>query len=150
MSRRLREDLTVLIPSLRAYAFCLLLNHTHADISVEEALVELWSQAKGKTMPGLKLRAFQIVRKTCLMRAKIDLIPDTSDGKRTPLDTDFERGFVRLPLPEREALSLGEVFGFRPDEIARICCSDRGTMDRLVDSARLKLEASLQLSPLRY
>lgn len=72
MSRRLREDLTVLIPSLRAYAFCLLLNHTHADIRVEEALVELWSQAKGKTMPGLKLRAFQIVRKTCLMRAKIE------------------------------------------------------------------------------
>lgn len=150
MSRPLRNDLLRLVPSLRAFAFCLMLDHAPADECVHSTLLELWPLVLRKSRRDLRVRAFEVLRSTCLrQRMSTTLVPARVNGKQAPwlAHGSFASAFERLSLPEREAISLTEVWGFRVDQTARICHCDRKTVEDLIISARGKLEETLLPDP---
>ncbi|RFC65798.1 hypothetical protein DY251_15895 [Mesorhizobium denitrificans] len=129
----LKRALLTLLPSLRAYAFCLTLDRWHADALVHSSLVEIWSKHQGERGHALKIAAFSVVRHQFLRQGIVDPISPTLGGQRVPEGEDvFRTRFMRLPRTAREALSLTEVWGFTMGQAAEICGCDQETIGRRV------------------
>lgn len=140
MHRGLKSALLSLLPSLRAYAFCLTSDRSHADELVHSSLIEIWTRHRGVKGLALKMAAFRVVRCQFLREGMADLISSSFGRQRRPRDDDaFETRFTRLPRAAREALSLIEVWGFNAAQAAEICGCDQQTIARRLAMARRDL-----------
>ncbi|MGB3390407.1 MAG: hypothetical protein WBA88_20770 [Pseudaminobacter sp.] len=133
----LKTDLLALIPSLRAFAFCLTQNLSDADDLVHSALIEIWSSQTADRDQNLKTAAFAIVHGRFLqadsasqpwMQSPRSEWFATSDGA-------FAACFRLLPRTVRTAISLIEVWGFDSVQAAEICRCDVETIERRVATA---------------
>ncbi len=143
MRDEMKSDLLSFIPSLRAFAFCLTQDRTRADDILHSSLIEICARHAGKKGLVLKVAAFKTVRRRFLRQAVADPMSMQSFAwQRITGDHDaFRIRFTRLPRTEREAISLIEVWGFRPPQAAEICECDRETINRRVHMARCHLTA---------
>ena len=68
----LKRDLLALIPSFRAFAFCLTQNLSAADDLVHSALIEIWSRQAANRDRDLKAAAFAVVHGRFLRSGVLD------------------------------------------------------------------------------
>jgi RNA polymerase sigma-70 factor (ECF subfamily) len=148
MPSEFRNDLLALVPSLRAFAFCLTQDQSEADDFVYGSLIEIWSKHRFRKGMELRAAAFTVVDRQCRRRnpknPSLAHIPEGSGaGGRERLFALFES----LGRNEREALSLVVVWGFTDDQAARICDIDTRTLGIRVTNAYLRLAHGLTLRP---
>ena len=130
----LKRDLLTLIPSLRAFAFCLTQNLSAADDLVHSALIEIWSRQVTNRDRNLKTAAFAVVHGR-FRQAHIASLPSMLRLRRECLatsDDSFAVCFRLLPRTVRAAISLVEVWGFDTGQAAEICGCDVETIERRV------------------
>ena len=133
----LKSDLLALIPSLRAFAFCLTQNLSDADDLVHSALIEIWSRQAANPDQNLKSAAFAVVHDGFM---QTDLVSQLSMAclrreRFARSDDTFAATFRRLPRTMREAISLVVVCGFDSEQAAEICRCDAETIERRLAKA---------------
>ncbi len=149
-----RDDLTALIPHLRAFSRSLCGNATLADDVAQDALLKAWN-ARDKFKPGSNLKAwtFTILRnqfysiKRRSWRAT-SLEPEVaeqtivanSDPEQSVHLNELRRGLDMLKDDQREALILVGATGLSYEEAAAICDCAVGTIKSRVSRARKALE----------
>ena len=149
-----REDLTALIPHLRAFSRSLCGNATLADDVAQDALLKAWN-ARDKFKPGSNLKAwtFTILRNqfysikrrswraTSLEPevAEQTIIANTDPEQSVHLN-ELRRGLDMLKDDQREALILVGASGLSYEEAAKICDCAVGTIKSRVSRARKSLE----------
>ena len=144
MPSEFRNDLLVLIPSLRAFAFCLTQDQSEADDLVYGSLVEIWSKHRFRKGVELRAAAFTVVDRQCRTRnPKNPSLPHGSEASRAGGRERLFAIFESLAREEREALSLVVVWGFTDDRAARICGIDKRTLGLRVTNAYLQLAHGL-------
>src|ERR1700710_2096035 len=130
-----KQQLTIVIPHLRAFGRSLSGSRDLADDLVQETLMKAWA-ARQRFQAGTNMRAwtFIILRNLYLSqmrRARFkgewdDLVADrilaapASQDRHVELG-DMQRALLHLPQPQREALILVGAGGFAYEEAARIC-----------------------------
>lgn len=136
-----KRDLLSLVPSLRAFAFCLTQDRSRADDLLHSALIGIWSAHKSKRGLALKIAAFNVVYRQFLQGRIADPAPAAPFGKLWPViaEDPFASRFRRLPLSERAAVSLVDAWGFDLDDAAEICGCDRETIRNRTVTARYRL-----------
>ncbi|MGQ0671524.1 MAG: sigma-70 family RNA polymerase sigma factor [Hyphomicrobium sp.] len=148
-----QEQMTALLPNLRAFARSLAGNPDHADDLVQETVVKAWkSQASYTAGTNLKAWLFTILRNAFLSeRRKRKYEVQDEDGEMADqlsvngrqsghMDLlDFKRSFETLPEEQREALILIGAEGFSYEEAASMCGCAVGTIKSRVNRARAKL-----------
>lgn len=141
MRKEIKTDLLSLVPSLRAFAFCLTQDTANADELVHSSLTEIWSIHANKKGVALKIGAFNALRRHFLRQVIVDPVSVQAFAWQwTSGDDDaFKACFERLPRTEREALSLVDAWRIDPSEAADICDCDRETIDRRLRMARSHL-----------
>ena len=149
-----RDDLTALIPHLRAFSRSLCGNATLADDVAQDALLKAWN-ARDKFKPGSNLKAwtFTILRNqfysikrrswraTSLEPevAEQTIIANTDPEQSVHLN-ELRRGLDMLKDDQREALILVGASGLSYEEAAEICDCAVGTIKSRVSRARKALE----------
>lgn len=138
MHKERKPDLLSLVPSLRAFAFCLTQDAANADELVYSSLTEIWTDHADKKAVGLKIGAFNSLRRQFLRRVIVQPVSVRSFAWRCISGDDdaFRTCFERLPRTEREALLLVEAWRFEPSQAAEICDCDRETIDLRLNMAR--------------
>lgn len=150
-----RRDLLSLVPSLRAFSFCLTQDRSRADDLLYSALIEIWSAHGTRRGLALKIAAFNVVHRQFLQSRIADPAPAASVGKPWPFvaEDSFASRFRHLPLSEREAVSLVDAWGFEMEHAAEICGCDRETIRNRAIIARYRLNegpsGSLQTHPIK-
>ncbi len=141
MRKELKTDLLSLVPSLRAFAFCLTQDAANADELVHSSLTEIWSVHADKKGVALKIGAFNALRRHFLRQVIVDPVSAQAFAWQwiSGDDNTFKACFERLPRTEREALSLVDAWRFDPSEAAEICDCDRETIDQRLVMARSHL-----------
>jgi RNA polymerase sigma-70 factor (ECF subfamily) len=158
MDSAFRDDLTAMIPHLRAFARSLTGGDRDlADDLVQETLVKSM-QAEARFEPGTNLRAwlFTILRNTFCSyvgrkRHKVEVHDDdleqlawTAAPQEGRLEAiAFRRAFKRLSTPHREALVLSVIQGHSYESVAAICGCEVGTVKSRVNRARAQLREML-------
>ena len=148
-----REELTALIPHLRAFARSLCGNATLADDVAQDALLKAWN-ARMKYQPGTNLKAwtFTILRnqfysiKRRSWRAT-SLEPEVAEQTIVAVDdveqsvrlNELRKALTALSEDQREALILVGASGLSYDEAAEICGCATGTIKSRVSRARKAL-----------
>ena len=148
-----REELTSLIPHLRAFARSLCGNATLADDVAQDALLKAWN-ARLKYQPGTNLKAwtFTILRnqfysiKRRSWRAT-SLEPEVAEQTIVAVDdaeagvrlNELRKALGALSDDHREALVLVGASGLSYDEAAEICGCATGTIKSRVSRARKAL-----------
>jgi RNA polymerase sigma-70 factor (ECF subfamily) len=146
VSSEFRNDLLTLIPSLRAFAFCLTQDRSQADDLVYTSLIEIWSKHRFGKGTELRVAAFTVVDRQCRRRAqKNPRSPHALERSRAGGMERLLATFESLERDEREALSLVAVWGFTDDQAARVCDIDTRTLGSRVTNAYLRLVRGLQL-----
>ncbi|WP_432265079.1 sigma-70 family RNA polymerase sigma factor [Croceicoccus esteveae] len=155
--REFKQELTAVIPHLRAFARGLCGRPDVADDLVQEALMKAWA-AQERFEPGTSMRAwtFVILRNAYLtdmrrnrFRADYDetvaeRILTAPAGQEGPLHlSDMHRALLTLPPERREALLLVGAGGFSYEEAAEICDCAVGTIKSRVGRARAALNVML-------
>jgi RNA polymerase sigma-70 factor (ECF subfamily) len=146
MPSEFRNELLSLVPSLRAFAFCLTQDHSEADDLAYGSLIEIWSKHRFWKGTELRVAAFTVVDRQC--RRKLPANPVSAHTARASRAEGQERLFAifeSLGRDEREALSLVVVWDFTDDQAARICDIDRRTLGLRVTNAYLRLAHGLPL-----
>lgn len=149
-----KQELTSLIPHLRAFSRSLCGNATLADDVAQDALLKAWN-ARERFIPGSNLKAwtFTILRnqfysiKRRSWRAT-SLEPEVaeqtivanSDAEQSMHLNDLRRGLDMLQDDQREAIILVGASGLSYDEAAEICGCAVGTVKSRVSRARKALE----------
>lgn len=149
-----KQELTALIPHLRAFSRSLCGNATLADDVAQDALLKAWN-ARERFIPGSNLKAwtFTILRnqfysiKRRSWRAT-SLEPEVaeqtivanSDAEQSMHLIDLRRGLDMLKDDQREAIILIGASGLSYDEAAEICGCAVGTIKSRVSRARKALE----------
>lgn len=149
-----RQELTALIPHLRAFSRSLCGNATLADDVAQDALLKAW-KARHKFRPGSNLKAwtFTILRnqfysiKRRSWRAT-SLEPEVAeqtivantDAEQSVHLNELRRGLDMLKDDQREALILVGASGLSYEEAAEICDCAVGTIKSRVSRARKALE----------
>ena len=136
MCSEMKNGLLSLIPSLRAFAFCLTQDRSKADELVHSSLIQIWSSHAGTKSLDPKIVAFHATRRRFLRQGTADSLPAFNLSEE---DDTFTARFAGLPRTEREAISLIEVWGFDPSQAAEICDCDRETINRRINMARRHL-----------
>jgi RNA polymerase sigma factor (sigma-70 family) len=152
-----KQQLTQVIPHLRAFGRSLSGSRDVADDLVQETLLKAWA-ARQRFQAGTNMRAwtFIILRNLYLSqmrRARFkgewdDLVADrllaapASQDRHVEL-TDMQRALLHLPRPQREALILVGAGGFAYEEAAEICEVAVGTIKSRVARGRVALETLL-------
>lgn len=150
-----KQELTALIPHLRAFSRSLCGNATLADDVAQDALLKAWN-ARERFIPGSNLKAwtFTILRnqfysiKRRSWRAT-SLEPEVaeqtivanSDAEQSMHLNDLRRGLDMLQDDQREAIILIGASGLSYEEAAEICGCAVGTVKSRVSRARKALEA---------
>ncbi len=153
-----KQDLTALIPHLRAFARSLCGNATLADDVAQDALLKAWN-ARERFIPGSNLKAwtFTILRnqfysiKRRSWRAT-SLEPEVaeqtivanSDAEQSMHLNDLRRGLDMLQDDQREAIILIGASGLSYEEAAEICDCAVGTIKSRVSRARKALEVIME------
>ncbi len=131
-----KETLLDLVPSLRAFAFCLTQNRAEADDLVYRSLCEIWSRHRFGKYMELKEVAFTVIDRRCRFAPPARSGDHPAEQARTEEPNAFEAAFEALGRTEREALSLVTVWGFTDDEAARICgIGTQALKRRIVDGS---------------
>ncbi len=149
-----RQELTALIPHLRAFSRSLCGNATLADDVAQDALLKAW-KARHKFRPGSNLKAwtFTILRNqfysikrrswraTSLEPevAEQTIVANTDPEQSVHLN-ELRRGLDMLKDDQREALILVGASGLSYEEAAEICDCAVGTIKSRVSRARKALE----------
>jgi len=150
-----KQELTALIPHLRAFSRSLCGNATLADDVAQDALLKAWN-ARERFIPGSNLKAwtFTILRnqfysiKRRSWRAT-SLEPEVaeqtivanSDAEQSMHLNDLRRGLDMLKDDQREAIILIGASGLSYEEAAEVCGCAVGTVKSRVSRARKALEA---------
>jgi RNA polymerase sigma-70 factor, ECF subfamily len=153
----IQQQLTELLPNLRAFAKTLCRNSDQADDLVQETLVKAWKN-RHTFEPGSNLKAwlFTILRNAFLSeRRKRKFEVNDTDGRLAEqigvkpgqgdhMDLlDFAAAFATLPQEQREALILIGAEGFSYEDAAAMCGCAVGTIKSRVNRARSKLTVAL-------
>lgn len=149
-----KQELTALIPHLRAFSRSLCGNATLADDVAQDALLKAWN-ARERFIPGSNMKAwvFTILRnqfysiKRRSWRAT-SLEPEvaeqtiiaSSDAEQSVHLNELRRGLSMLKDSQREAIILVGASGLSYDEAAQISGCAVGTIKSRVSRARKSLE----------
>ena len=153
-----RQELTALIPHLRAFARSLCGNATLADDVVQDALVKAWA-ARLSYKPGTNLKAwtftilrnqFYSIKRRSWRRQSLD--PDIAAQTIVSVETpaaavhlnELRKALDELSDEQREALILVGAGGFSYDEAAEVCGVATGTIKSRVSRARKALALILK------
>jgi RNA polymerase sigma-70 factor (ECF subfamily) len=149
------EQMTALIPSLRAFARGLCRDATFADDLVQEALVRAWS-GRATFTPGSNFRAWMFTilrnhfynvaaRNARMVAADPELVervlvqePTQEQGLALH---DVERAMAQLPAQQREVLLLVAGAGMSYEEAADVAGCNMGTLKSRLNRARLAIRA---------
>jgi RNA polymerase sigma-70 factor (ECF subfamily) len=156
--RAFKQELTDVVPHLRAFARGLCGRPDMADDLVQETLLKAWA-AQDRFEPGTSMRAwtFVILRNAYLtdmrrnrFRGEYDetaaeRILTAPAGQEQPIHlADMHRALLTLPPERREALLLVGAGGFSYEEAAQICGCAVGTIKSRVGRARAALSAMIE------
>lgn len=149
-----RQELTELIPHLRAFARSLCGNATLADDVAQDAMLKAW-KARDKFKPGSNLKAwsftilrnqFYSIKRRSWRATSLDqevaeqTIMASSDQEKVVELNELRRGLDSLKEDQREALILIGASGLSYEEAAEICGCAVGTIKSRVSRARKSLE----------
>ena len=152
-----KQELTDVVPHLRAFARGLCGRADMADDLVQETMLKAWA-ARERFEPGTSMRAwtFVILRNVYLtdMRrnrfrgdydeAVAERILTAPPDQEEPIHlSDMHRALLTLPPERREALLLVGAGGFSYEEAANICDCAVGTIKSRVGRARATLNSML-------
>lgn len=159
-----KQQLTELIPHMRAFSRSLCATATAADDLAQEALLKAWkSREKFEKGTNLKAWVFTIVRnhfysekRRSWRRQPLD--PGVAEATLVASDDPAHRmellalrnALDHLPDDQREALILVGAGGFSYDEAAKICGCAVGTAKSRVSRARKTLAKLLDDPSLSY
>ena len=149
----LQQQLTALLPNLRAFARSLSGNADRADDLVQETLVKAWRSRDGfRDGTNLKAWLFAILRNTYISdirkRRREVADPDgvlagqlsVNGSQNGHVDLqDFVTALAHLPQDQKEALLLIGAEGFSYEEVALMCGCAVGTIKSRVNRARNRL-----------
>ena len=153
-----RQELTALIPHLRAFARSLCGNATLADDVAQDAMLKAW-KARDKFKPGSNLKAwtftilrnqFYSIKRRSWRATSLDqevaeqTIVAKSDQEKVVELNELRRGLDSLKDDQREALILVGASGLSYDEAAEVCGCAVGTIKSRVSRARKELEIIMQ------
>lgn len=150
-----REQLTALIPQIRAFSRSLCDNVAEAEDLAQEALAKAWTYRSSYALgTNLKAWAFMIVRNQfySVKRRSWRSTPlDPALGERTlifdPNPTaalelnELRLALARLPDDQRMALILVTAGGLSYEEVSEICGAPVGTIKSRVSRARDRLSS---------
>jgi RNA polymerase sigma-70 factor, ECF subfamily len=158
-----KDDLVAEIPGLRAFAVSLCGSVTLADDLVQEALLRAWANSD-KFQIGTSLRAwlFTILRNIYYSqyRKRSREVQDSNGvyargiavegDQESHLDlADFRKALAKLPVEQREVLTMVGASGLSYEEAATICGVEIGTIKSRLSRARTKLSELLGLNERR-
>lgn len=150
-----RQELTALIPHLRAFSRSLCGNATLADDVAQDAMLKAW-KSREKFKPGSNLKAwtftilrnqFYSIKRRSWRATSLDqqvaeqTIVAKADQEKVVELNELRRGLDSLKDDQREALILVGASGLSYDEAAEICGCAVGTIKSRVSRARKELEA---------
>lgn len=153
-----REDLTALIPHLRAFARSLCGNAALADDVAQDAMLKAWN-ARERFKPGTNMKAwtFTILRnqfysikrrswRSTSLEPEVaeQTIMSSADPEQSVHLNELRRGLDMLKEDQREALILVGASGLSYEEAAEICDCAVGTIKSRVSRARASLEAIME------
>lgn len=156
-SEDFREELTALIPQIRAFARNLCGNAAMADDIAQEALLKAW-KSRESYREGTNLRAwvFTILRNHFYSQQRrawrsqpldqevAESTLQATDDPSAPLEILALRNALhQLPPEQREAVILVGAGGLSYEEVAQICGCAVGTVKSRVSRARTALESML-------
>lgn len=158
MSADFQQELSGVVPNLRAFAKSLCGNADYADDLVQETLIKAWkNRASFAEGSNLKAWLFTILRNTFLSdrRKRKFEVEDPEGVLAARLSTqgdqsghmdflDFAAAFEKLPEDQREALILIGAEGFSYEEAALMCGCAVGTIKSRVNRARNRLNELMQ------
>src|SRR5258706_5411032 len=149
-----KQQLTIVIPHLRAFGRSLSGSRDLADDLVQETLLKAWA-ARKRFQAGTNMRAwtFIILRNLFLSQMRRSrfkgewddvtasklLAAPASQDRHVELG-DLQRALMHLPQAQREALILVGAGGFAYEEAAEICDCAVGTIKSRVARGRVALE----------
>ena len=158
-----RDELTALIPRMRAFALSLCRDHAQADDLTQDTLVSAWRR-RDSYQQGTNLRAwiFMIMRNQFYSDkrrswrvlqldptvAEETLIAVSNPAAALELD-DVRRAMLSLSAAQREALTMIAVHGMGYTQVARLCKCAEGTIKSRVSRARQALLATMDDKSLR-
>jgi RNA polymerase sigma-70 factor, ECF subfamily len=160
---RFKDDLVAQIPGLRAFAISLCGSVTLADDLVQEALLKAWANSD-KFQIGTSMRAwlFTILRNIYYSqyRKRSREVQDSNGvyargiavegDQESHLDlADFRKALAKLPVEQREVLTMVGASGLSYEEAAAICGVEIGTIKSRLSRARTKLSELLGLNERR-
>ncbi|WP_241127204.1 sigma-70 family RNA polymerase sigma factor [Novosphingobium terrae] len=151
------EELTAVIPHLRAFARMLCGDRDRADDLAQEALMKAWA-ARGSFIAGTRFRAWiytilrhlyfgQIRRERFVGEyneaeaERVLTIPGSQEGRLEA--ADVLRALATLPATQREVLVLMCVGGVSYEEVAEICGTPLGTVKSRIARARAAISAAI-------
>lgn len=149
-----RQELTDLIPHLRAFSRSLCGNPTLADDVAQDAMLKAW-KSRDKFKPGSNLKAwtftilrnqFYSIKRRSWRATSLDqevaeqtIVANSNQEKVVELN-ELRRGLDSLKDDQREALILVGASGLSYEEAADICGCAIGTIKSRVSRARKALE----------
>lgn len=153
-----RQDLTELIPHLRAFARSLCGDATLADDVAQDAMLKAW-KSRDRFKPGSNLKAwtftilrnqFYSIKRRSWRATSLDqevaeqTIMAKSDQEKVVELNELRRGLDSLKDDQREALILVGASGLSYEEAAEVCGCAIGTIKSRVSRARKELETIMK------
>lgn len=134
-----------LVPSLRAFAFCLTQDRSEADEVVCRSLTEIWWEHRSKESVELKMAAFTVIHRVSRTRAPANRAASHAAARSPDGEPNsFSIAFEALETTGREALSLVAFWAFTTEQAAKISGTDKHTIESRIANACSRL-ASNQL-----